>query len=195
MKRLVALVLIVAIALMTVPAALADEIWYVYTENRGTLNVRNLPNGQVIGTLNYGEAVDVKYYSATGWSTIYYQVGGLTGEAYVMSRYLVRTRPGGSSGGSGGQVDPPGSSDALEKMNSEFRSARKVSPYTVIARPARASGWVNLRWAPSTDAERITTCTQGKELTVIAELTNWFQVQDPVTGMVGYISRTYVSYK
>ena len=81
-------------------------------------------------------------------------------------------------------------------MNAEFASAKKVAvPYTVVARPSRASGWVNLRWAPTTEAERISTCKQGKELTVLAELKNWYQVQDPVTGMIGFISRQYVTKK
>jgi len=57
------------------------------------------------------------------------------------------------------------------------------------------SGWVNLRWAPSTEAERIATCPQGKELTVLAELKNWYQVEDPATGMIGFIKRTFVSVK
>ena len=65
----------------------------------------------------------------------------------------------------------------------------------MISRPSRATGWVNLRWAPSVEAERIATCPQGKELTVLAELSDWYQVQDPVTGMIGFISRQYVSVK
>ena len=52
---------------------------------------------------------------------------------------------------------------------------------------------MNLRWAPSTEAERIATCPQGKQLTVIGETKNWYQVQDPKTGMIGFISRQYVS--
>ena len=81
-------------------------------------------------------------------------------------------------------------------MNAEFNTAKKVAaPYTVVARPSRASGWVNLRWAPSTEAERIATCKQGKELTVLAELKNWYQVQDPETGMIGFISNQYVTRK
>ena len=47
--------------------------------------------------------------------------------------------------------------------------------------------------APSTEAERIATCGQGKELIVLTEMTNWYQVQDPATGMIGFISRQYVS--
>jgi SH3-like domain-containing protein len=83
---------------------------------------------------------------------------------------------------------------AFSAMNDEFRTGKLVAnPFTVYARPSRASGWVNLRWAPSTEAERIATCSQGKALTVIGETRNWYQVQDPQTGMIGFISRQYVS--
>ena len=34
-----------------------------------------------------------------------------------------------------------------------------------------------------------------KLLTVLAVLSNWYQVQDPSTGMVGFISRKYVSIR
>ena len=95
-------------------------------------------------------------------------------------------------------VAPSASTDAakaLSDMNKEFNTAQKVSPYTVVARPSRASGWVNLRWAPTTEAERIATCPQGKELTVLVEMKNWYQVQDPATGMIGFISSQYVVRK
>ena len=81
----------------------------------------------------------------------------------------------------------------MNSMNAEFRTAVKVAPFTVIARPSRASGWVNLRWAPTTEAERIATCPQGKELTVLAQTNSWYQVQDPVTGMIGFIMQKFVS--
>ena len=113
----------------------------------------------------------------------------------MQTRFLVSTKPAPRS------VTPapapvPGTTDAmkvLNDMNAEFRTARIVPvSFTVVARPSRASGWVNLRWAPSTEAERIAACNQGKELVVLAELRNWYQVQDPVTGMIGFISRQYV---
>ena len=84
----------------------------------------------------------------------------------------------------------------MADLNREFRSARVVqTPYTVVSRPVRASGWVNLRWAPSLEAELIETCPQGKELTVLTEMNNWYQVQDPTTGMIGFIMRKYVQVR
>ncbi len=186
---------LVALMLMTaaLPAMTTAEgaIMYVATDNKGYLNVRSDPMvaNNVIGHLNYATAVSVRMTTSNGWACIDYPaaVGGV---AYVQTRFLSWTKPG--------SVTPPPSDPGtgLAGINAEFRSARQVPyPFTVVARPSRASGWVNLRWAPSTEAERITTCSQGKELTVLMELNNWYQVQDPMTGMIGYISKNFVTIK
>ncbi|MBR4500296.1 MAG: SH3 domain-containing protein [Clostridia bacterium] len=63
----------------------------------------------------------------------------------------------------------------------------------MISRPSRASGWVNLRWAPSLEADIIATCPQGKTLIVLSEMKDWYQVKDPITGMTGFIGSKYVA--
>ncbi len=204
-KRLILLVLIAALTAMLLPGLAASDSYrtmYVYTDNGKSLNVRSDPStgNNKIGSLQFGEEVTVVEFKPKGWAQIlwgqsYY---GEFGVAYVQSRFLVNSRPG---------IRPPQptaapASDVTDyariftSMNAEFRSARQTNvPYTVVARPSRASGWVNLRWAPSTEAERIATCNQGKELTVLAELKNWYQVEDPETGMIGFINRSYVTRK
>ena len=92
-------------------------------------------------------------------------------------------------------MTPSSPSQSVSALNAEFRTAVKVTPYTIVARPTRSTGWVNLRWAPSMDTEVISICRQGKELTVLAELKSWYQVEDPQTGSVGFISRQYVYRK
>ncbi|MBR4501648.1 MAG: SH3 domain-containing protein [Clostridia bacterium] len=198
-KRIVSLLLAAVIAAMLVPSfAGAEWIMYVYTDDGKTLNVRSDPSvgNNLLGRLDYGSAVSVRMTSANGWACIDFNAPTNGNVAYVQTRFLVSAKPAPKS------VTPsqdPVITDAakvLNDMNAEFRTARVVTvPFTVAARPARASGWVNLRWAPTTEAERISTCTQGKELVVLAELNNWYQVQDPVTGMIGFISRQYVVRK
>ncbi len=209
MKRLVSLVLLAVLAVSLLPVtSMAEDvlIMYVYTENGKRLNVRSAPstNSQVLDKIDYGEAVHVLMTSASGWATIEW-INGEGGVAYVQSRFLVTTKPAAkTSGNSNGTKNSTASNtgttvDAakvLANMNKEFAAGKLVEePFTVIARPSRASGWVNLRWAPSTEAARIATCPQGKELTVIAELKTWYQVQDPETGMIGFISMKYVTIK
>ena len=71
-------------------------------------------------------------------------------------------------------------------------SAKYVEPYTVTVRPIRASGWAYMRWFPSRSAEAMATFGANYELTVIAELKDWYQVSDPATGKVGFIYKSYV---
>ncbi len=205
-KRLISLALIAAaLTALLVPAALAagePGYYYVKTDNGKSLNVRNNPDGEVIATLPYGTRVYVVEFVSYGkWARINYEFGDGSYAAFLSARYLVKNNPGkytpsGSGSSSSGSSASDDASKSLTDMNAEFRSAKKVDQqFTVYARPSRASGWVNLRWAPSLVAERIATCPQGKALTVLAETKNWYQVQDPETGMIGFISRQYVSIR
>ena len=200
-KRLLSLMLVTALALgLWLPSAQAGSYGflitkYVYTQNGLSLNVRESPStsANVIGGLAFGTAVDVRSYTADGvWAIIAYN--GYT--AYVQSRYLVDYYPGPKPTTPVSPTSAPASDaqKALNEMNAEFMSARTGNaPFTISARPARASGWVNLRWAPTMEAEVISKCYSGKVLNVIKELRNWYQVQDPDTGDIGFISRNYVT--
>ena len=211
-KRFVSLMLIAALFAVLLPALAAADTYYgtqyVYTDNGKTLNVRSSPStgNNIIGTLKYGAEVTVIEIYANGWAQILWGQNeyGEFGAAYVQRRFLANHKPSSlpdqpSPAASSASGSASGSTDyakVFSSMNAEFKSARQVAvPYTVAARPSRASGWVNLRWAPSVEAERIATCPQGKELTVLAELSDWYQVQDPVTGMIGFISGQYVTKK
>ena len=59
-------------------------------------------------------------------------------------------------------------------------------------RPTRASGWVYMRWFPSKSAETLASLPANYELTVIAELKDWYQVSDPESGKVGFVYKSYV---
>ena len=200
-KKIVSLALIAVMTVMLIPALAENSGWtmYVYTDNGKTLNVRKTPStgNNVIGTLKYGEPVDVVTISNDGWAQILWGQSdyGEFGVAYVMSRFLVNYQPGAApTPAPSPSADTTDYAKVFAAMNAEFKTAKRITdPYIVVARPARASGWVNLRWAPSTEAERIATCKQGKELIVLAELKNWYQVQDPETAMIGFISRQYVT--
>ena len=201
-KKLLSLALAAILLAALIPTALADSerTMYVYTENGKSLNVRSAPvvADNIIGTLAFGYPVTVTAVSANGWSTILWQnYYGEFFSAYVQSRFLVNYKPSAvpSATAAPASSSVTDAAKVLSDMNREFTTAKKVSPYTVAARPSRASGWVNLRWAPSTEAERIATCPQGKELTVLVEMKNWYQVQDPQTGMIGFISNKYVTRK
>ncbi len=212
-KKAISLALIAVLMAMFIPSlAVADSYYgtqWVYTDNGKSLNVRSSPNtgDNAIGSLKYGAEVTVIQMYDNGWAQILWEQNqyGEFGTAYVQRRFLVNHKPSSqpvqptaataSNSASGSASGTADYAKAFSIMNAEFATGKKVAPYTVVARPSRASGWVNLRWAPSTETERIATCKQGKELTVLAELKNWYQVQDPETGMIGFISRPYVTKK
>ena len=206
-KQIISLLLIAAMMAMLLPTvAFADYYGtqWIYTDNGKSLNVRSTPStgNNIIGSLKYGAEVTVVEIYSNGWAQILWEQNsyGEFGVAYVQRRFLVNHKPtsqpaqSNAAPSSGSSTSATDYAKAFSMMNDEFKAGKLVAnPFTVYARPSRASGWVNLRWAPSTEAERIATCPQGKALTVIGETKNWYQVQDPQTGMIGFISKQYVS--
>ncbi|MBR4332678.1 MAG: SH3 domain-containing protein [Clostridia bacterium] len=207
-KQIISLALIVVMTAMLLPSLAAADSYYgtqfVYTDNGKNLNVRSTPSmgDNIIGSLKYGEEVTVVEMYSNGWAQILWKqsANGEFSMAYVQRRFLVNHKPTSlpvqpsAAPASGNTAAATDYAKLFTAMNDEFRTGKLVlQQFNVYARPSRASGWVNLRWAPSLEAERIATCPQGKALTVIAETRNWYQVCDPQTGMIGFISKQYVS--
>ena len=150
-------------------------------------------DSNVLGTLKYGTKV-ITYGHQNGWAIIDY--ANTTG--YIMYRFLVKEKPAPYSGS--GSTTPAQKKTAFStkdastvtQLNSLIASAKFVTPYTVTVRPARASGWVYMRWFPSKSAAQIATFGANYQLTVLAELNDWYQVQDPATGKVGFVYKSYV---
>ena len=206
-KRLIALLMVLVLAAGLIPAALAEDdtpmasegYYYVYTENGKGLNVRSTPGGDVVGSLKYGTKIYCYYRDGgNGWALIdyYYNNPGYgygTYAAYISRRYLRKNKPPARNGGSSSSSSASSAStDVTAEINAEFKSAKKVTPFIVTVRPTRASGWVNLRWAPSKSAELMATYKQNEKLLVIKETNNWYQVEDQDTGDVGFINKQFV---
>ena len=204
-KRILSLIIAVILAvMMTITVSVAEDdstpdsagYYYVYTENGKGLNVRATPGGEVVGSLKYGTRIYCYYKDGgNGWALIDYNynmpgVGYGTYACFLSSRYLRKSKPParpGKSSSSGTSA----STDPTDEINAEFRSAKKVEPFTVTVRPSRTSGWVNLRWAPSKSAEIMATYKANEKLLVIKETDNWYQVEDQDTGDVGFISKQF----
>lgn len=186
-KRIIPVLLVLAILMIAlIPAAsAAGTVKYVYTRNGKPLNVRSWPsiNSALLGTIPNGRAVTVENYTADyAWAVITFS--GKT--AYVMTQYLVDGSPVSPTPVPGG-----GSQNLINAMENEFRTYHVVSPYTVLAKPVRASGWVNLRYVPSTEFGHADNLYANTQLTVIAETSNWLQVRRNDTGVTGYVMRQY----
>ena len=208
-KRLIALLTVLVLTLGMIPAVMAEDdtpmasegYYYVYTENGKGLNVRESPGGTIVGSLKYGTKIYCYYRDGgNGWALIDYNYnkpgyGYATYAAYISSRYLRKSKPPARTTTTVPAVSSTadGAADTEAELNAEFRSAKRVEPFAVTVRPARASGWVNMRWAPSKTAEILATYKQNDKLLVIRELDNWYQVEDQDTGDVGFISKQYVA--
>ena len=206
-KRIVLLMTAILMAvLMIIPVSVAEDdtpsdsagYYYVYTENGKGLNVRATPGGDIVGSLKYGTRIYCYYRDGgNGWALIDYTYnmpgfGKGTYACFMSSRYLRKSKPPANPGSESSSSSSSGSSDTAAEINREFRSAKKVDPFTVTVRPSRASGWVNLRWAPSKSTEVMATYKQNEKLLVIQETNNWYQVEDQDTGNVGFISKQFV---
>ena len=176
-----------------IPCAQADEeVYYVYTSNGKTLNMRAEANknARVIVKIPYGDEFRVTETLGSGWS--YGRWYGQYG--YVMTRYLVKDKPNSK------KVDYSKETDEErerrkeeEKLAEEFKSEKEISPFTIAVVATRATGWINFRYGPSKITSRIASFQDGKELNVQAETTGWYKATDPDTGKTGYINKAFTT--
>ena len=196
---------------------------YVYTDNGKSLNVRSTPyvGDNIIGQAYFGREIKVKRFLENGWACIVWDLTGeaYVQSRYLQwnrpnSYQSVTPTPAPTVAPTAAPYINNNSysnnsynnnnynsynnyantyTDTLAVLNAEFRTARMVTPFVIIVRPSRASGWVNMRWAPSKDAEVLATYRTGAKLTVIAETQSWYQVADPDTEATGFIMKTYTT--
>lgn len=198
MKKFLAMtaVLVVLMSVLAV-GAMADTVMYVKTGNGKTLNVRSEPNAgdNVIYRFEYGQEVYVAYHLGNGWSCVRL-AGAFDSDGYVMTKFLVSSKPGKYVPTSAdAELAKPATSKesfTMEQLNEVLKTGKAVTPYNITLYPTRASGWVYLRWVPSRNAQKITTYPGGQVVRVIAELKDWYQVEDPETGVVGFVNSSYV---
>ncbi len=206
-KRLLSLALIAMMLVMFIPAAQASWTMFVSPSSGSTVNLREAPStdSKLLVQVPYGTPVTVVYVS-NGWAYIDYNIGSI-GYGYMMVKYLSNNyiAPGpanmkktnNTSSQQQSSSQKTGNGDLAvhyQNMNEQFRSFRLVlNHFTVYGKPERASGWSNLRFAPNEKATLIRQVRRNDMLTVIGETDRWYQVEDPTTGKVGYISRFYVS--
>ena len=190
-KKIVSVALIAVLTMaLFLPSASAISTMFVYTENGRSLNVRSAPvvGDNQIGSLAYGAEVHVESFLNNGWCAI---VWGSWGTAYVQSRYLQWYQPGPKpTPKPAKKTTAAPAKNALADMNAELKTAKRFEvPFAVVVRPARASGWVTMYWAPTTESEVAYTYSADEQLLAIAETTNWYQVQDQDTGATGFIRK------
>ena len=193
LKKILLLALAMMLVLAAFTSAFAEEVteekqYYVYTDNGNDLNVRDTPNGDIIGKVQYGQAVDVISFVNDYWAMISFG----DGQGYVASRYIVTVDPEIIRKAIEEELDSY-TGDPMTDIDAEFASAVDVDDYKITARPAQVTSVVNMRWIPSETGRIIAKYKATEELVVLKELRYYLQVQDPDTGDVGYIHKKFAA--
>ena len=182
---LLAVVVLLAAMLAATTTAYAYYRVYSHCGNGKPLNVRSGPGKEypVIDRIPYRGEIYVIGETSPGWLELndYGWVQASLTCSYDPGPYVPKPQP---------TVDPEKKKADLDAI---YASARTVEPYMVTLKATpRSKGVANVRWAPSKSSKLLAAYPEGSEVRVIAELTNWFQVEDPVTGAVGYVNTAYV---
>ena len=149
-KRFVSIILAAALLLSAIPVlslaqtvnllqSLKPEDWpvtmWVYTENKGKLNVRQEPKAgsKVLEQVEYGSELIVMGLVAndTNWAIVQHKKGN-NGIGYVMTRYLANHRPSDTD-----QVarenEKKKNQEELERQQKSFRTV--TEPFMIASRP------------------------------------------------------------
>ena len=197
MKRFLTLVIAIMLVMTVLVSTAFADIRWIKTGNGKPANGRSGPGKdyEYITGVPYGTQVMISGASANGYTPIVLPAG--SDEVYVLTRFLVNYDPGAyvpspspskPSGGGSGSSTAGVQSDIIK----EFKEARFVPPYDVTTYHKRASGLINMRWAPSKKAPLIHAYSSGERLLVRAELKDWYQVEDPDTGWVGFVRSDFL---
>ncbi len=190
-KRIVSLIAVVVLLMaMFAFTATASAYYCVYSRcgNGKALNVRSGPGKDfpVIGKIPYGDPIYVVGETYPGWLQ-------LNDVGYVQAALTTSYPPGPYVPPAPTPTPDPSRQQKASDLEAVIASARNVDPYIVTLKATQTSrGKANVRWLPSKTARLLKAYDAGTQVKVIAELKNWFQVEDLVTGAVGFVNTAYV---
>lgn len=190
-KRTLILVAALVLALAVCTSALAEAMW-IKTGNGKPANARSGPSKDTdwVGEFPYGSQVYTMGTAPINGYTELSNGGGM----WVLTKFLVSAPPAPfvPSPDSGKGSTPSQGSDGLNTIYNEFKAAKWVTPYNVVTTHNRASGVINMRYAPSKNAPLVDSYKPGETLIVICELKDWIEVQDPESGKTGFIRHDFL---
>ena len=182
MKRkspIILLALLLALTMLpTVWASAADDIRYVVTSNKKSLNMRAgmSTDELVITTIPYGAEVHLLgICDNKSWASVYY--GNYNG--YVMVRYLSTKKPA--------KAEPATPTETIK-----YQAFTDADYYATVT-PSTPTGYVNMRWAPTKNTPSHGMYRQGASLRVIAETSAWAQVLDESTMTCGFMMKKFLN--
>ena len=188
-KKIWSLLLAVMLMLAIVPAAMANPIGtrYVKAPSGSSVHMRSGPGTSYDILLDVPCGNTVETYSemqnpnGESWTEIGYN--GTTG--WMMTRYLTKTKPGSSSGGSG--------STASGDLSAIFKNFQDVG-VTADILPSTPGNFVNMRWAPTQSSPVQARYYEGQQVYVLKANRSWCQVYDAENNRCGFIMRSLLNY-
>ena len=136
---LLALILVLTTVSFVTAASANTSVMYVKTPNGKSVNVRSAPskNAEIIGTAPYGHSVltDWSYAGNDGWTRV---VWGSLGDGYIMSQFLVSSKPGPKP------TPDPKKDDPKAEEKAEARSPHRIRRRTT-RRLRKRRNWKNSR--------------------------------------------------
>ncbi len=197
MKKLLSLLLAAVLLLslaLPLAACAADysdlPLFYITTEDRLSTKLHSsmsTTENNVVKYLTYGTIVHLIRQESEDWCQIWLRVQDREYMGYVQTEYLTFDEPQGEP------LDGDGAYTEPVPPTADFTGFAQVQPYYAIARPTMADGVVAMRWAPSLTMPVQEHLTAGAEIVVLAKNRYWAQVIHPSTGMIGYISTSYMT--
>ena len=184
LSMIAVIILLATMCVAFVTTASADYVVYSACRNGKPLNERAGPGKEypVVGKFPYGTEIWVIGETSPGWLQLN------DGNTFVQAALTSATKPGPYV-----PPSPQPTKKPSESLDSVYATAKVVDPYIVTLKATkRSNGVANVRWAPSKKSKLLAAYPEGTQVRVIAELKNWYQVEDLITGAVGYVNTAYV---
>ena len=206
MKKILAFILAVLLVVSVSAAAMAYTTMYVYTSNGKPLNMRVAPSiiGSILTQIPNGAAVRVNDAYDDTWYSVTYN--GYTG--YSMARYLVYSwptpyptptptywypTPAPTYWYPTPTPVPTATPAPYGAFPNDIFFGFQPAYYKALVRPSNPAGYVNLRWAPSLQAEIHTHYYANTILTVMSQNSLWCQVLDEDGHIMGFMMRQFLN--
>lgn len=196
MKKMLAFILAALIVLGAAATAMAYTTMYVYTSNGKSLNLRDAPSiiGSIMTQIPNGAPVRVNDAYDDTWYSVTYN--GYTG--YSMARYLVGGWPTPTPVPTYWPIPtywpvPTAAPTPAAGFPNDIFYGFQSAYYKALVRPSNPAGYVNLRWAPSLQADIHSHYYANVVLTVLSQNTLWCQVLDENSNTVGFMMRQFLN--
>lgn len=187
MKKLCLALAVMMLSICVLTAVAYANPYYIVSSNGKGVNVRSNPwkaDDNVLANLAYGTAVNLEYIYNNEWAVITLASG--SDPAYVMRRFLSANYPGP-------YVPKKPTEPTKPSVSSDvYASFRFVDDHEATVMNSRSGAVAKLRWAPAKSAAVMGVLHAGDTVNVLAIGKDWYQVQDPETGMVGFLNAAFV---